>query len=186
MNEFLTFLKTGNGVLLLTAIISLLGVSLAAVMNYHSNIVTNKAKIKSEEKIARLNYLKMIYDVLVEALADLYNNEPKNVNISDIKNEKEYESAINAIMDSNYYTIDKFRLIVPYLMKSDRDKLLFRYNVIEKGISDIQINLLNHEKKNDKESVDAASLGKKMNEFRFELKKVLSSELTTIMDILRE
>ncbi len=98
-------------------------------MNYHSNIVTNKAKIKSEEKIARLNYLKMIYDVLVEALADLYNNEPKNVNISAVKKEKEYKAAIKAIMDSNYYTIGKFRLIAPYLMKSDRDILLFRYNM---------------------------------------------------------
>jgi hypothetical protein len=60
-----------NYALVITAIISLVGVSFAAIINYRSNIRINKIKLEHEEKKLKREFLQESFDCLRASLQEM-------------------------------------------------------------------------------------------------------------------
>lgn len=188
VNELFTTLGIANIVLIITAISSLLGVALAAILNYRSNIKTNKANIKLEERKARYPYLKESFDVLLETSKKIDEIElilPKKINLKNKDSIKTKE----LIIDCCFKVLNLLKSVEPYLIKPDRDVLMDKYNEINMRNDKIQMQALelDDEKMTKDELYDTfIETSEMMIHLKHEFRDVLSKELTRISDVLRE
>lgn len=188
INKMISSLGRADLALIITAISSLLGVALAAILNFWSNIKTNKANIKLEERKVRYPYLKESFDVLLETSKKIDEIEldlPKKINIKNKDSIKTKE----LIIDSCFKVLDLLKSVEPYLIKHDRDILMCKYKEIELRNNKIRSQYWdqNEEKMTDEEFGNFfTETGHLMVHLKHEFRDVLSKELTRISDVLRE
>ncbi len=99
-----------NYALIITAIISLIGVSFAAIMSYQSNIKINQQKLKHEEKKLKQEFFQKSFDNLREASATLRERGIDGYNYEEVP--AEIKKSINV-----------FNSITPFISKENRDIL---------------------------------------------------------------
>lgn len=182
MNNLLSifpYLITGNQALVITAILSLTGVLIAAVLNYVSNIKTNKSRSVSIDKRAKLAYLRDVMNILNETKKQLNEKEPR----ADFSRGK--DALRNKIMEFNVFAFEKLMEVEPFLEPKDRDKLMARYNDIEKRRGELQVRMLNANDISNDDAKVVTDLIKEEIELRNDFKDVLKKETTMISDALR-
>lgn len=169
MTEFIL-----NNALIITAILSLCGVSLAAILNYRCNIKVNKAKIEYEERKMRQSFLTDLFKILRDAAKELREMEFRSNG----------ENAFDLMAEYNNRTKDIFDSIKPFIPKGKKDAL-------EKQYADIQAKMyaLNIKSKTNKLSNDdienAKNIIMKETHLHLELSSIIDIEISTIADKLK-
>ena len=159
-----------NNVLITTAIISLFGVSFAAILNYRCNIKVNKTKIEHEERKIRQSFLTYSFKILRDAAKELremkiYGDEKKAFELM-----AEYK---------------------PFISKEKKDKLEKQYVDIQEKMSAIQIKSMTNKvhtfnKLSNDDIEIARDVAIKETHLRHELSRIIDIEISTIADKLKK
>lgn len=170
-----------NNVLIITAIISLLGVSFAAILNYRCNVKVNKIKIEYEERKMRQSFLTDSFKILRDAAKELremriYGDEKKAFELM-----AEYNNRAKDIFDS----------IKPFISKERKDKLEKQYADIQEKMSAIQIKSMTNKihtfnKLSNDDIEIARDVAIKETHLRHELSCIIDIEISTIADKLKK
>lgn len=168
--------------LIITAIISLIGVLVGVILNYRSNIKLNYSRTTTLDKRAKLSYLREVLNILNEARKDV-NEHDLFVDLS--KGQKSIDAAKKKIIESNAYALGKLKEVEPFLMKADRDRLMSRYKNIEKRRGELQVKGVGMGDFSDTDYNLFKGLILDEIELKSEFKRVLDEEMTIISDAIR-
>lgn len=164
--------------LIVTAIISLIGALIAAILNFTCNVKVNKLKIEHEERKIRSSFLTNSFKELREAAKELYE-------MKIYADEKARES----IIKYNARAKDIFNSIKPLISKENKDKLERRYSDVEKKMSAIQIkSITDKEFSNDDIEIakNIAIIDIEEAKLRHELSRIIDIEISIIADELKK
>jgi len=170
-----------NNVLIVTAIISLCGVSFAAILSYRCNVLVNKTKINHEERKIRQSFLIKSFQNLRDAAKELremkvYGDEKKVFVLM-----AEYNNRAKDIFDS----------IKPFISKKNKDELEKQYADVQEKMSTIQIKSITENVHTfNKLSNDDIEIAKKVaiqeTHLRHELSRIIDIEISIIADKLKK
>ncbi len=170
-----------SNVLIVTAIISLFGVSFAAILNYRCNVKVNKTKIEHEERKMRQSFLIDSFKNLREAAKELremkvYGNEKKVFGLM-----AEYNNRAKDIFDS----------IKPFIPKEKKYELEKQYADAQEKMSAIQVKSMaenthtyNQLSNNDIEIAREVAIQE--THLRHELSRIIDIEISIIADKLKK
>ena len=166
--------------LIIAAILSLIGGVIGVLFNFISNIKTNNSQIAAEEKKAKLSYQREILEKLFDAYKEL--QEKKGISIGN----KSHRKLMDEAMESNSFAMKKLKEIEPFLMKTDRDKLISRYEDISKKHDEVQVKILMNSSANADECEKIISeIGMEETMLKQDCMKALTNEMTLISDAIR-
>lgn len=174
MKDFLTTQIYANFAIIVTALLSLLGVLTAAILTYRSNVKMNQSKIQLEERKARYPYLKESFDELRNAQKRLEELESKVTPVN---------SSVKTRIKLGDEIMKLLLEVEPYLISSDKDNLMKLSQEIDDKVAVVQTHYVKKEKTENKEILDILA---QMEELKFSLKKALSKDASMIADILRK
>lgn len=169
-----------NNVLIVTAIISLVGVSFAAILNYRCNVKVNKTKIEHEERKMRQSFLTDSFNSLREAAKELRG----------MKIYGDGKKAFELMAEYNNRAEDIFDSIKPFISKEKKDELEKRYAVAQEKMSAVQIKNLTNKphtsnKLSDNDIEYAREAAIEQTQLRHELSRIIDIEISTIADKLK-
>ncbi|WP_462376388.1 hypothetical protein [Rikenella microfusus] len=170
-----------NNVLITTAIISLFGVSFAAILNYRCNIKVNKTKIEHEERKIRQSFLTYSFKILRDAAKEL----------REMKIYGDEKKAFELMAEYNNRAKDIFDSIKPFISKEKKDKLEKQYVDIQEKMSAIQIKSMTNKvhtfnKLSNDDIEIARDVAIKETHLRHELSRIIDIEISTIADKLKK
>lgn len=170
-----------NNSLIITAIISLIGVSFATILNYYCNIKINKLRIKHEKDTTRLVFLQESFNQLRQASKEL--NEMKVIG--------DYEKTIVLIPEYNIKAKDIFISIKPFLSQKKKISLELQYNDIELKDSDFQCKYYKNGSIQIKNiTPEDFKIQKEINisetKLRFQLARIIDEEISSLANNLRD
>ena len=170
-----------NNVLITTAIISLFGVSFAAILNYRCNIKVNKTKIDHEERKIRQSFLTYSFKILRDAAKEL----------REMKIYGDEKKAFELMAEYNNRAKDIFDSIKPFISKEKKDKLEKQYVDIQEKMSAIQIKSMTNKvhtfnKLSNDDIEIARDVAIKETHLRHELSRIIDIEISTIADKLKK
>lgn len=170
-----------NNVLITTAIISLFGVSFAAILNYRCNIKVNKTKIEHEERKMRQSFLTYSFKILRDAAKEL----------REMKIYGDEKKAFELMAEYNNRAKDIFDSIKPFISKEKKDKLEKQYVDIQEKMSAIQIKSMTNKvhtfnKLSNDDIEIARDVAIKETHLRHELSRIIDIEISTIADKLKK
>lgn len=170
-----------NNVLITTAIISLFGVSFAAILNYRCNIKVNKTKIENEEKKMRQSFLTYSFKILRDAAKEL----------REMKIYRDEKKAFELMAEYNNRAKDIFDSIKPFISKEKKDKLEKQYVDIQEKMSAIQIKSMTNKvhtfnKLSNDDIEIARDVAIKETHLHHELSCIIDIEISTIADKLKK
>lgn len=171
-----------NSVLIITAIISLLGVSIAAILNYRCNVKINKIKIEYEERKMRQSFLTDSFKILRDAAKEL-----REMKIYGNDNKKAFE----LMAEYNNRAKEIFDSIKPFISKERKDKLEKQYADIQDKMYAIQIKSMTNKiytfnKLSNDDLEIAKDVAIKETHLRHELSCIIDIEISTIANKLKK
>ena len=171
-----------DNVLLVTAILSLLGVSFAAILNYLCNVRVNKTKIKFEERKMRRDFLADSFRNLRDAAKEL----------REMKIYGDEKKAFGLMAEYNNRAKDIFDSIKPFISKEKKDELEKEYTEIQEKMSAIQTKNISNNKNqafnklSNDDIENAREIAIKEIKLRYELSSIIDIEISTIADKLKK
>ncbi len=165
-----------NNAVLVTAILSLIGVSFAAILNYISNIRVNKAKIEHEARKNRQSFLNEAFVYLREAAKEL----------RDMKVSGNEKKVMELIADYNIKAIEIFDSIKPFISTDKRLKLEANYQELQDRMSAIRLKQMEQNRLSDEDIENAREIAVQETHLRFELQRIIDEEISIIAEKLRQ
>lgn len=170
-----------NNALIITAIISLFGVSFAAILNYYCNIKINKMRIKHEKETTEQIFLQESFNHLRRALKEL--NEMRVIG--------NFEKTIFQIPEYNIRAKNIFISIKPFLSDSKRIRLEQEYEFVDSRNSYIQCKYYKDGQLQfeditleDLEIIKEITVSE--TQLRFQLARIIDGEISSLVNKLRK